>query len=76
MSENTPQDPETVAEEQGSQPEGTPEEPTAGQVSVADKREWLKANGYEVGARGKLSAAHEQAYNTGTPAEAQVPTAL
>lgn len=56
--------------------ENTPEEPTAGQVSVADKRAWLRDNGYDVGTRGKLSAEHEQAYSTGTRADQDVPTVV
>lgn len=37
-------------------------------VTVAEKRQWLKDNGYDVASRGKLSAEHEQAYLTGAPA--------
>lgn len=37
-------------------------------VTAADKRKWLKENGFQPASRGKLSAEHEQAYNTGVPA--------
>jgi hypothetical protein len=42
------------------------------QATPAEKRKWLKENGYPVATRGKLSAEHEQAYSTGTPASAEV----
>ncbi len=45
-------------------------------VTTADKRNWLQKNGYEVGSRGKLSAEHEAAYISGTPAGQEQPTAL
>lgn len=37
-------------------------------VSTAEKREWLRSNGYEVGTRGKLSADHERAFEERRPA--------
>lgn len=37
-------------------------------VTAADKRAWLKANGFTPASRGKLSAELEAAYNTGVPA--------
>lgn len=41
-------------------------EPTA--PTTAEKRKWLSENGYAVGTRGKLSQAHEDAFDTKTPA--------
>lgn len=38
---------------------------TPAEATPAQKRSWLKANGYDVGTRGKLSAEHEKAYADG-----------
>jgi hypothetical protein len=35
----------------------------------AKKREWLRANGHQVGLRGKLSKQHEQDYSDGHVAD-------
>lgn len=37
-------------------------------VTTAQKREWLRANGYAVGSRGQLSQANEDAYQSQKPA--------
>ena len=39
------------------------EAPAAPQHTAADRREWLKANGYIVKERGRISAAHNKAYD-------------
>jgi hypothetical protein len=44
---------------------------TESSATPAQKREWLKANGYDVGSRGKLSADHEEAFASQTPASAE-----
>ena len=36
--------------------------------TTAEKRKWLQDNGYAVGSRGKLSVAHEDAYDRQVPA--------
>lgn len=40
----------------------TEAEETQQDATPAEKRQWLRANGYTVGARGKLSKEHEDAY--------------
>jgi hypothetical protein len=49
-----------------------PAVPTSPDVPVSEKRAWLKANGYNVGARGKLSVDHEDAFLRKVPAEQHV----
>lgn len=44
-------------------------EPVIPTATVAQKRAWLREHGYTVGDRGKLSAAHEEAYNQGQVAQ-------
>lgn len=36
--------------------------------TTAEKRKWLQDNGYAVGSRGKLSVAHEDAFDRQVPA--------
>jgi hypothetical protein len=36
-------------------------------ASPAQKRQWLRENGYDVKERGRLSAEHEQAYASQAP---------
>ncbi len=36
--------------------------------TTAEKRKWLQENGYNVGSRGKLSVAHEDAFDRQVPA--------
>lgn len=43
--------------------ETAPEAPAVPQHTASDRREWLKANGYVVGMRGRISATHNKAYD-------------
>jgi hypothetical protein len=43
------------------------------EVTPAQKRDWLRQNGYDVATRGRLSAEHEQAYAEQRPSDANGP---
>lgn len=43
--------------------ETAPEAPAVPQHTTSDRRKWLKANGFLVMKRGRISAAHNKAYD-------------
>lgn len=46
------------------------------EATTAEKRSWLKANGHDVGDRGKLSAEAEAAYAAGNGGSTESPTTV